>query len=116
MAATMPAIENAKVEQFQPRPFSDSRSPITRLALLHAEAEETARLANLLGRSIHVAVVLALAWVLRHPAVITIPKATQPEHVRANLKALDVKLDAEDLAALDAAFPSPKRATRLDMT
>ena len=59
---------------------------------------------------------VALAWVLRHPGVVTIPKATKPEHVRANLKALDVKLDAGDLAALDAAFPPPKRATPLDMT
>ena len=59
---------------------------------------------------------VALAWVLRQPGVVTIPKATQPEHVRANIKALDLELDAEDLAALDAAFPPPKRATALDMT
>jgi diketogulonate reductase-like aldo/keto reductase len=59
---------------------------------------------------------VALAWVLRHPGVITIPKAVKPDHVRANLKALEVKLDAEDLKALDAAFPPPKRAAPLDMT
>jgi diketogulonate reductase-like aldo/keto reductase len=59
---------------------------------------------------------VALAWVLRQPGVITIPKAVRPEHVRANLKALELKLDAEDLVALDAAFPPPKRATPLDMT
>lgn len=58
----------------------------------------------------------ALAWVLRHSGVITIPKAVKPDHVRANLKALDVKLDAEDLKTLDAAFPPPKRAMPLDMT
>ena len=59
---------------------------------------------------------VALAWVLREPGVVTIPKAVRPEHVRANLKALDVKLDADDLKALDAAFPPPKRAAPLDMT
>lgn len=59
---------------------------------------------------------VALAWVLRHPGVITIPKAVKPDHVRANLKALEVKLDADDLKALDAAFPPPKRAAPLDMT
>jgi diketogulonate reductase-like aldo/keto reductase len=59
---------------------------------------------------------VALAWVLRQPGVVTIPKATNPEHVRANIKALDVKLDAADLAALDAAFPPPKRSSALDMT
>jgi diketogulonate reductase-like aldo/keto reductase len=62
------------------------------------------------------AAAVALAWVLRHPGVITIPKATNPEHVRANIKAVDVKLDADDLAALDAAFPPPKRPAPLAMT
>jgi diketogulonate reductase-like aldo/keto reductase len=59
---------------------------------------------------------IALAWVLRQPGVVAIPKAVRPEHVRANMQALDVKLDADDLKALDAAFPPPKRATPLDMT
>jgi diketogulonate reductase-like aldo/keto reductase len=59
---------------------------------------------------------IALAWVLRQPGVITIPKAVKPEHVRANLKALDVKLDGEDLKALDSDFLPPKRAAPLDMT
>jgi diketogulonate reductase-like aldo/keto reductase len=59
---------------------------------------------------------VALAWVLRHAGVITIPKAVRAEHVRSNMKALEVKLDAEDLAALDSAFPPPKRAAPLDMT
>jgi len=58
---------------------------------------------------------VALAWVLRQKGVITIPKATQPEHVRANIKALDVKLDPHDLAALDSAFPPPRRARPLEM-
>ena len=62
------------------------------------------------------AAAVALAWVLRHPGVVTIPKATQPDHVRANVKAVDVKLDAEDLGALDATFPPPKRGSPLGMT
>jgi hypothetical protein len=32
------------------------------------------------------------------------------------MKALDVTLDADDMKALDAAFPPPKRASPLDMT
>jgi diketogulonate reductase-like aldo/keto reductase len=59
---------------------------------------------------------VALAWVLRQPGVVAIPKAARPEHVRANLRALDVKLDADDLKALDAALPPPKGTTPLDMT
>jgi len=59
---------------------------------------------------------VALAWVLRRQGVITIPKAAKPDHVRANMKALEVKLDAEDLKGLDAAFPPPRKAAPLDMT
>jgi diketogulonate reductase-like aldo/keto reductase len=59
---------------------------------------------------------IALAFILRQPGVVTIPKAANPEHVKANLKALDVKLEAEDLNALNAAFPPPKGATPLEMT
>jgi diketogulonate reductase-like aldo/keto reductase len=59
---------------------------------------------------------VALAWVLRQPGVVAIPKAVRPEHVRANMTALEVQLDSSDLAALDAAFPPPRRAAPLDMT
>ena len=50
---------------------------------------------------------LALAWILRHPDVIVIPKAAKLDHVRQNHAALQVRLSREDLAALDAAFPPP---------
>jgi diketogulonate reductase-like aldo/keto reductase len=56
-----------------------------------------------------------LAWVARHDDVIVIPKSTGPAHLAENIAAMDVKLTAADLAALDAAFPAPKRATALDM-
>lgn len=59
---------------------------------------------------------VALAWVLRQPGMVTIPKATRPEHVRANLAALRVTLDADDLSRLDGAFPPPRRGSPLAMT
>lgn len=52
---------------------------------------------------------VALAWVMRDPDVIAIPKAANPEHLKANRAAADLRLDADDLAALDAAFPPPTR-------
>ena len=58
---------------------------------------------------------VALAWVLREPHVIAIPKAGTEEHVRDNLAALDVRLTQENLADLDRAFPPPKRKQSLDM-
>lgn len=58
---------------------------------------------------------VALAWVLRHDHVFTIPKAARAEHVRANAAAADLALDAEDLKALDEAFPPPRGPTPLAM-
>src|SRR3954470_7760133 len=58
---------------------------------------------------------LALAWTLRGPGVISIPKASAPEHVRLNAAAQEVRLDAEALAALDQAFPPPARKRSLAM-
>ncbi|MYM94572.1 aldo/keto reductase [Duganella vulcania] len=58
---------------------------------------------------------IALAWVLHQDGVIAIPKATDPVHVRANRAAADIKLSPQDLAALDRAFPPPRRSRALDM-
>ena len=58
---------------------------------------------------------VAIAWTLREAGVISIPKASDPEHVRLNAAAGAVTLAPEDLAALDAAFPPPKRKRSLAM-
>jgi len=43
---------------------------------------------------------LALAWVLRHPHVVTIPGTTRVENLEENLGALRVKLTVEDYATI----------------
>ena len=58
---------------------------------------------------------VALAWVLRRPEVIAIPKAARQAHVEVNRKAIDLVLAAEDLAELDRAFPAPRRPVPLEM-
>jgi diketogulonate reductase-like aldo/keto reductase len=58
---------------------------------------------------------VALAWLLRHPDVIVIPKASSEAHVRDNHAALDLQLTAADLAEIDRAFPPPRRAAPLAM-
>jgi diketogulonate reductase-like aldo/keto reductase len=58
---------------------------------------------------------VALAWLLRQEGVVAIPKAVRPEHVRANRAALDIVLEAEDLARLDAGFPPPRGPEPLAM-
>lgn len=56
-----------------------------------------------------------LAWVLRQPGVIAIPKASSVAHVEENARALTLVLDSEDIAALDAAFPAPRGKQPLDV-
>lgn len=56
-----------------------------------------------------------LAWVIRRPGVLAIPKASTIEHVEENAAALDVKLTAQDIEQLDAAFPPPGRKMPLDV-
>jgi diketogulonate reductase-like aldo/keto reductase len=58
---------------------------------------------------------VALAWVLSHPGVMAIPKAAQPLHLRHNWGAARLELDAADHAALNRAFPPPRRKRPLAM-
>jgi len=51
---------------------------------------------------------IALAWVLRQPDMIVIPKASTEAHVRDNAASLKIKLTKEDLTELDREFPPPK--------
>lgn len=56
---------------------------------------------------------VALAWTLRQSCVVSIPKALNPDHVRANYAAASLLLSDRDRADLDADFPPPDRATPL---
>jgi len=58
---------------------------------------------------------IALAWVLRQPGVIAIPKASNEKHVRENARSIKIKLTEEDLVELDREFPPPKSKKSLPM-
>jgi len=58
---------------------------------------------------------IALAWVLRQPGVIAIPKASSKTHVRENAQSPDIELTKEDLAEIDREFPPPKSKEELPM-
>ncbi|MFP6688234.1 MAG: aldo/keto reductase [Alphaproteobacteria bacterium] len=64
-------------------------------------------------RHIVTSATVAVAWTLRFPGMISIPKATAPAHVEAAAAARDVNLTDEDLAAIDRAFPHPEPGARL---
>ena len=72
-------------------------------ALLRSEAVRAAA-----GRHDATPAQVAIAWTLQ-PGVVSIPKASNPAHVRENAAAADLRLTNEDHAMLDAAFPPPKR-------
>jgi diketogulonate reductase-like aldo/keto reductase len=58
---------------------------------------------------------IAIAWLLHQDNVTAIPKASSTEHVEQNLAALDLQLTADELKALDAAFPPPTQRVALEM-
>jgi diketogulonate reductase-like aldo/keto reductase len=85
-------------------------SPIDQAALARHGALEA--IARRLGAS---AAQVALAWAVREHGVIAIPKAIRPPHLRDNLAAADIVLDAAALAQIDAALAPPRRKTLLAM-
>ena len=69
-----------------------------------------------LARKLNVAPsVLALAWVIRNPLMIAIPKTSSIKHLRENTKALDLTLDQDVLRALDKIFLPPTRKQPLEV-
>jgi len=58
---------------------------------------------------------VALAWALRQPGVLVIPKAGDPQHLVENAAAADLQLSEADLQVIDSAYPAPGRKQRLQM-
>jgi diketogulonate reductase-like aldo/keto reductase len=85
-------------------------SPIEQGRLLgHSELERVG------ARHRATAAQVALAWLIRQPGVVAIPRAGIPAHVRENRAALDLHLTQDDLVALDQAFPPPTARRPLEM-
>jgi len=78
-------------------------SPLGQGALAHHPVLE--RIAR--ARAVSAAQI-ALAWTVREPDVIAIPKSVQPQRIEQNLQAAQLQLDPAELAELDAAFPPPR--------
>jgi diketogulonate reductase-like aldo/keto reductase len=55
------------------------------------------------------AAAVALAWAIRSGRVMAIPESGSAAHVRENAVALSLTLTPEELAALDAAYPPPRK-------
>jgi diketogulonate reductase-like aldo/keto reductase len=57
---------------------------------------------------------VALAWTVREPGVVAIPKSSRVENVRENAGAAEMRLTEEDLAQIDLIFPVPARDVPLE--
>ncbi len=99
----LPAMEARAIPAMAYSPIEQGRLP------------KSGALADIARRTEATTHQIALAWVLRRPDVIAIPKAATIDHVAANRRALDIHLDAAALAGLDAAFAPPRRKTPLAM-
>ncbi|WP_342243575.1 aldo/keto reductase [Pseudomonas sp. OTU5201] len=58
---------------------------------------------------------VVLAWALRQPGVMVIPKAVDPLHLKQNAEAHRLQLNDDDLALIDHSFPPPRRKRSLEM-
>lgn len=58
---------------------------------------------------------IALAWCVRHPDVVAIPKSTHPQRIEQNLDAARLQLTVAELAEIDRAFPPPRMKRALAM-
>ena len=77
----------------------ESKTALKEVAKRHGVAPET----------------IAIAWTLRHPALISIPKAVKREHIDANREAIDIVLSEDDLAALDRDYSPPTEEQGIEM-
>jgi diketogulonate reductase-like aldo/keto reductase len=58
---------------------------------------------------------VALSFLVRHPWLFAIPKASRPDHAAENAGAGDLRLTDAELARIDEAFPRGPRPRQLPM-
>lgn len=56
---------------------------------------------------------IMLAFAIRHPDSIAIPRTSSPKHLQENIQSLNIELDDYDLKLIDSAFPPPSRKVPL---
>jgi diketogulonate reductase-like aldo/keto reductase len=114
-------LENREIE-FDLLPLlTDHRSQVTCSVMAYSPVGhgrgllENAVLKKIARRHDATTAQIALAWVLRQADVIAIPKATDKNHVRDNVRSTEIQLTKQDLAELDKEFPPPKSKKSLPM-
>jgi diketogulonate reductase-like aldo/keto reductase len=96
--AVLPWCEKNGLAVVAYSPFGHGRFPCSRTPAGRV-LEDIARAHRATPRQV------ALRFLTRSPSTFAIPKASSPEHVRENAGAGSLRLTAEELARIDAAFP-----------
>jgi diketogulonate reductase-like aldo/keto reductase len=92
-----------------------AHSPLaTGLSNLRAKDPENI-LGQLAGRKSKTIAQIAIEWCLAKPGVVTIPKASSPQHVRENCEAFDAPLPDDELRLLDTRVKFRRRG-RLELS
>jgi len=113
-------LENREIE-FDLLPLITRHSSLTTCLMAYSPVGhgrgllENATLKKIARRHDATTAQIALAWVLRQPNVIAIPKASDKQHVSDNARSSNIKLTKDDLAELDKEFPPPKSKKPLPM-
>lgn len=58
---------------------------------------------------------IAIAWLLHQDPMMIIPKASNIEHLRQNIEALNISLSPSEIDTLNTAFPAPRKAIPLEI-
>jgi diketogulonate reductase-like aldo/keto reductase len=96
--AVLPACECLGVALAAYSPFGSGRFPSPKSRGGRVLAELARELAS-------TPYAVALAWLVRHPSTVAIPKAARVEHVLENARAAGLLLSPEQCSRLEAAFP-----------
>jgi diketogulonate reductase-like aldo/keto reductase len=102
--AVLPTCERHRIAVVAYSPFGKGQFRA------HPILEEIARAHEATSRQV------ALSFLVRHPLVFTIPKASKVRHVEENAAAGDLHLTDQEIQRIDAAFPAHKpRRWRLSL-
>lgn len=106
--AVLPWCERHEVTVVAYSPFGSGDFPSPR----SAAGKVLTEIADAYGATPHQ---VALAFLLRHPSVFTIPNASKVAHARDNAAAGEVRLSPDELQRIDEAFPRGKPPSELPM-
>lgn len=90
-------------------------SPVGNADSLGANMTRNANVLKVAARHEATPYQIILAWAIHQPQVLAIPKTAQPDHMTDNVAAMNIDLNKEDLALLNAAFPAPTQKQPLDI-